>query len=669
MLEIYDPSIVEIDPYLEDDKGHTLLGRDQIMRIMTELYRNPWYYLREISRIPDPGGTAVPYKANRGNLAQAWCMIHGIDSWLCLPRQQGKTQSILALFVWIYSFGTSNAQTIFVNKDGENAKNNLRRMVEQIELLPEYLRFESFTDEDGKVIKATKNATTIRHPVNNNSIVVKPKATSYDKALSIARGLTAPLQQYDEPEFTDHIKTIVENSVPTYETAARRAAANGAMYGRAFTCTPGDLDTRAGQQSQSLLDHCAEWKERMYDWNKEDIEEYFKTAKKDCNHILYIEYSYKQLGLTEEWFEAMSAKINNPTTVRREILLQRLHGSSLSPYAQEDIDYILSVERQPIDELWIMDYYCFNIYTPLDRKIPYIIGIDCSTGTVKDNNAITILDPYTVEPVAEFECAYIGETKFEQLIIELVEHHLPRSCVVIERNSVGDGIIDHLLNSSISSRLYFDKAKDLVEDRSNDNQTYESLLKHQAKMKSFYGVYTSGASREDMFAILSRHVNEYKKKFITHNISRDLASLVRKPSGKIEAGGDEPHDDSIMSYLMCLYIYYHGNNLPLFGIIKGAKDSDLTNDGTKRPEEIDPTLVDPRIIAEVKHQEDLKHEMNFEDIMKQAMKEAQKETYKLHQHKQIENTVFDSTPDVVLDDYEFQQGTVDLTLFDELNNF
>lgn len=93
MLEICDPSLVNIDPFLSDSKGRTLLSEDQVMRIMTELYRNPWYYLREISRIPDPGGTAVMYKANRGNIAQAWCMIHGIDSWLCLPRRKAVAKS------------------------------------------------------------------------------------------------------------------------------------------------------------------------------------------------------------------------------------------------------------------------------------------------------------------------------------------------------------------------------------------------------------------------------------------------------------------------------------------------------------------------------------------------------------------------------------------------
>lgn len=256
MLEIYDYSLINVDPYAVDSNGHTTLTRDDVSRIMTECYKNPWYYLREIARIPDPGGTAVPYLANRGNIAQAWCIWKGLDSWLCLPRQQGKTQSALAMQAWMYSFGTSNSQFIFVNKDGDNAKTNLRRLSDQISFLPEYLRFESFTDDDGKTVKATKNATMIRHPVNGNQIITKGQATSYEKALSLARGLTAPVLHFDEPEFTPHIKTIVSNSVSTFETASSRAKANGAMYGRIFTCTPKSLGVNISNNIKKYLFNC-----------------------------------------------------------------------------------------------------------------------------------------------------------------------------------------------------------------------------------------------------------------------------------------------------------------------------------------------------------------------------------------------------------------------------
>ena len=353
--------------------------------------------------------------------------------------------------------------------------------------------------------------------------------------------------------------------------------------------------------------------------------------------------------------------------VRREILLQRLHGSSLSPYPQEDIEYIVETQRKPIDELWIMDYYRFDIYRKLDRKIPYLIGVDCSTGTVGDNNAITIINPYTCEPDAEFECSYIGETKYEMLLIELVTKYIPRGVLIIERNSVGDGIVDHLLNSRVRDRLYFDKAKDLVDETSRQNETIESMLQRNAKQKTFYGVYTSGSSREDMFAILSRHVNEFKEKFITQNIIRDLSRLMRKPSGKIEAG-EGFDDDSIMSYLIALYVYYHGNNLAVFGITKGAREEELNNKGLKRPDEIDPTLVDPRLIAQVKKQEEFENQMGWDEMMRQAMHQAQKDTYRLHQAGEISDTVFDHTPEAVMDQIE-DENVIDLDFFNSLNGF
>ena len=220
----------------------------------------------------------------------------------------------------------------------------------------------------------------------------------------------------------------------------------------------GDLDTKAGKCSQELLDKTAQWAERIYDMNSEEILKFFEAKGDDCNRILYIEYSYTQIGRTHEWFKEMSAGMNGDTlTIRRELLLQRLHGSSLSPYDREDMEAIIELQRKPIDEMWVNDYYKFDIYSIIDKRKAYLIGVDCSTGTNGDNNAITIVDPQSLEPVAEFECSYIGETRYEQLLISLIRDYLPRSVLCIERNSMGDGIIDHLLHSPISQNLYFDK--------------------------------------------------------------------------------------------------------------------------------------------------------------------------------------------------------------------
>lgn len=668
MLQLYDPTLVTVDPFAIDQKtGHPSLTQDQIARVVNECVRNPWYFLREISRIPDQGGTAVPYKANRGNIAQAYCILHGYDSWLELVRQKGKTQSALAIQNWAYNFGTTNSEFIFVNKDGDNAKTNLRRLTDQINLLPEYLQFKSVVDEDGVRTKARNNATMIKHPINNNSIITKPKATSYDKALSLARGLTAPILHFDEPEFTEHISTIVANSVSTYEQAASNAKKNNAMYARIFTCTPGDQDTKSAQEAQKILDRTCPWTERIYDWNEEQVDQYISSQGKECNRIFYIKYYYYQIGLTQEWLQEISAKIGDPLTVRREILLQRLHGSSLSPFDQEDIEYIVETEHKPIDELWLLDYFKFDIYQPLNKYTAYIIGVDCSTGTNGDNNAITILDPYTIEPVAEFECSFIGETKFCKLLIELISKHLPKSVLCIERNSIGDAIIDFLLNSSIRSNLYFDKARDLQEEKMKQNETIESMLQKQAKIKTYYGVYTEGKSRETMMSILARHVNEYKEKFITHNIIRDLSRLKRTASGKVQAVGDD-HDDSIMSYLIALYILYHGNNLISFGIVKGMRNEDILEKKPKSADEIDPSLVPQNLIDSVKKQEALERQRTYDDIMREAIINSQKKSYSMYQSGMINNNIFENTPETkIINDMD--TGSIDLNFFNELNGF
>lgn len=671
MLEVKDPYVVGINPYQCDDKGNTTLSKDQISRIMIEISRNMWYYLREICRIPESGasGGGVPYKANRGNIAQAWCFLHGIDSWLCLPRQQGKTISALAMQTWAYSFGTTNSQFIFINKDGDNAKENLRRVKAQIEILPQYLRFESSYDDDGKIVKATMNATRMQHPVTKNSIIIKPKATSKDSALSLARGLTAPILHFDEPEFTNKIKIIIENSVSTFQTAADNAKKNGAMYGRIFTCTPGDLDSEPGKDAQIILDATKEWDEHLYDMSIDEAQKYATAPGK--NGILYIEYQYWQIGKTREWFDSIASKINDDLTTRREILLQRLHGSSLSPYAREDIEYIISTQQMPKDELSfnLLKYYKFSVYEELDRSIPYLVGVDCSTGTVGDNNAITILNPYTVKPVAEFECSYIGETLYEKLIIELVKKVIPRAIIIIERNSVGDGIIDHLLNSSIMGNLYYDKDRDLLSNKMTENETVESMLKHNAKQKTYYGVYTSGASREDMFAILSRHVAEFKDNFVTKNIIRDICRLVKTSSGKIEAASGF-HDDSVMSYLICLYVYYHGNNLGRFGFEKGSQEITNQNQGTYRPTDVTNLNVSDEVKSVIQTQ--LEKEQNTPDdyfeLMRKAVIESQNESMKLVKAGLVHNETISNTPDYVLDEIN-DYGNSNYDIFDELNGF
>lgn len=406
-----------------------------------------------------------------------------------------------------------------------------------------------------------------------------------------------------------------------------------------------------------------------------DPEDVKKELKAD-NHsgIAYIEYSYQQIGLSQAWFEDISNQIGNKMTVRREILLQRLRGSSASPYDRDRIEQIIEMSKKPIKTIMLKKYYRLDVYEDLNRGLPYIVGVDCSSGTVSDNNAITIIHPYTLLPVAELECSFVGIPDFEDVLRELVRKHIPRAILCIERNNTGIGIIQHLLRSDIAGRIYFDKDKELAEERMKElEHESESMLKAKAKLDTYYGVWTGPQSRPIMFGILANRVQDFPGDFITQNITRDISKLVMK-GGKIQAASGW-HDDSIMSYLIGMYVYTYGNNLEAFGLNKGDfLYTEEHNKGMAREIETTDTsdlsseLQD--IIAD-RYRRERKTAMHSTDREREELMQEQNRMSALVRKGLVTNELYENsfTPQPVGDfSPEFDQQE-NFGIFDELNGW
>ena len=129
MLSLFDPFLAGIDPR---DPNLTI---EQQARILAEIVKSPWYFLREVVKVPVSGG-AVPYELHLGNLFLTWCMISNISCYLLLPRQNYKTVSACAMYLWMYGFGTTNSHMLFFNKELGDAQNNLKRVKDLQEELP-----------------------------------------------------------------------------------------------------------------------------------------------------------------------------------------------------------------------------------------------------------------------------------------------------------------------------------------------------------------------------------------------------------------------------------------------------------------------------------------------------------------------------------------------------
>lgn len=236
-LVIYDRSLIGVDPFSE------ALPLSTKLRIIVECMRNPWYWLREICRVPQDGSAIEPgggseFMIDRTSAAAWYCFINHIDHYLCKPRQTGKTHCALSEIDYGYTFGCKSSTILFANKDAENNKMNLYRLKCHRDMLPRYMQMKTTLDMVGNLVKEKNSVTTIRNPVNNNSIKLLPRANSKDSAMTCGRGATSSLMYFDEWDFIPYQVEIMNSAAFAYSRASENAAKSGSLYSRIYSSTP-----------------------------------------------------------------------------------------------------------------------------------------------------------------------------------------------------------------------------------------------------------------------------------------------------------------------------------------------------------------------------------------------------------------------------------------------
>ena len=582
MLEVKNPfsGVCDIDPFKKN------INKQEIEILMRELKQNMWFYSRTVARVRSTAGI-VPFCLHRGLAAEMWCFDNRIDSCLCEPRQTYKTTGTLtSIFSWAFQIASQNADIHFFGKEYKNTKKNLADLKDDVELLPEWLQFKKFADNDGKIKKPPRGGTeTLENKLFHNKVTIHAQPTSFTTAQGMGRGASSPLEYFDEIEHTPYFDVILANNAPAFKTASDNAKIVGQPYGRIFTTTPGNLDTREGMTTHPIIKSMIPWTEKAYDMTPEELEDYIKActesyhADESIRHdrevvrIFYIEYQYWQVRKTHKWVEEQYALSGDKMAIRREILMQRLRGATNSPIEPEDIEFLIShMQKSTTDILlnkkWRMITYPHgqNPKLLLDPNIPYLVGIDPSGGGGGDNTSITLINPHNLKIAAEFKSPYISGTELLRVLIDLVNNYTPKAVLVVERNSMGIYLIHNICESSIRDNLYWSDSLKQLEDLADESEADFELKKLSQQYKK-YGTFTSQKVRDAMFQILFDHIKECKQILDTEYLVDDLCKLVRTPTGRIQASKGE-HDDCIMSYNHAMYVYMTGDNLAFFGIIK-----------------------------------------------------------------------------------------------------
>jgi hypothetical protein len=111
-LALLQPELQGVDPYSLN------LTADQQTKIALEIEYNPWYFFREIARIPD-GNTPMMVECNRAILSVIWCFFVNIDYALILVRQCGKSTLCDILEIYLLYFYYRGRTMILLTKDSK----------------------------------------------------------------------------------------------------------------------------------------------------------------------------------------------------------------------------------------------------------------------------------------------------------------------------------------------------------------------------------------------------------------------------------------------------------------------------------------------------------------------------------------------------------------------
>lgn len=605
-LVIYDPDLIGVDP--RDPNLNTVMKR----KILRECIINFWYFIREVVRIPDQGGAVgggARYKLHRGNLALNFGFLLNWNMFVEFPRQHGKTISAVVWYLWVFNFGTTNSEMMFMNKKHDDSKMNLRRLKDIRDALPSYLQMKEMVMPDGKIKKASNNVESTTNIINNNKVTTKAGARNAALANGLGRGCTMPIHWYDEYAFILYNDVIYSAATPAFKTASMNAKNNHAPYGILITTTPGDMTTNEGIEAYNTKEAATPFNEAFYDYSLEKLEEVRNSNT--SSSFFYIRYTYQQLGSSEQYFKEMVIDLKkNWVAIRREVLLEWSKSSSNSPFRQQDLDEVERlVMKEPIQQVPLCNgLYFLNLYKPMDAtmafRYPPIMGVDVSGGYQKDSSTITIIDSRTTEVVADFNCNYISTNDLARVIYELVVKYMPNCIVNVERNGgFGASVLSTLVKSKIKKNLYFEVKDRVIEERFNGVKRAQKTVK-----KKVFGFDETRDSRQLLMEILKERMEKHKAKFISPIIFNELTTLEVKRNGRIEHA-DNAHDDQIFSYLLALYVWYEGKDLMQnFGLDKGTIYTDATDEEYFGLEETYRNIVED---IEIEDDEELKDQLNF----------------------------------------------------------
>ena len=574
-LHLTQPELQGYDPHNLTDPSIELR-----MKILYEIKVNPWYFIREIIRVPAAGGDPIRYILNRGNLALNWLFLTSTPFFLVMPRQVGKTMGIACVNSWATYFGYKNSTIGLFAKDTDLVLENVSQIKSIKEGLPSWLITKSTADTDNK--------EGLSYAALNNTyktFVARPDTISAEK---MGRGERLSIIHFDEFAFFKHNDLSYSGVISASDKAQQQVRAAGLPACNIITTTAGRLSDPAGAYAYSIKQGCIRFTEKFYDVR--DREELERLVKSSESHMVYCEFSYRQLGFSEEWLN--EKRVNRPKEkFQMDYLNIWLPGNGESFIPQSLIERMVESESEPIEfaQVGTLITRWYINKNDIDKTKNYIIGMDTSDNVGRDATTVIVVDPADLSVIMTCTCNDANYVRVINCVLELIFDLFPRCIFIPERNKNGavmiDIVISVMLNRGIDpfTRIY----NTYVQDYNEKTPAFSSIDLNDGANRKHFGFNTTSAadSREALYGrVLINMLTHMANRLYDKDLSDEIKSLTLR-NGRVDHP-EKCHDDLCIALLLCGFFAFYGKNLRMYGIPDGSVLNETAADGRK----IDPKV-------------------------------------------------------------------------------
>ena len=615
MLALYNPKLQGVNPHDPN------LTTEQKLMVAYEVKINPWYFLREVVRIPSQGTEGgVPFKLDRANLAFFWVYMNSIDLFETIPRQIGKTIAAMALTAWIIYFAGKSTNVGLFARGNSLQVENVKRLKDIRDSLPKYL-----ITKDANGIDAN-NKEGLTYTALNNQYKTYTAQSETQSALDQGRGQSLAITHWDEFAFYKMNWLSFPAAIATTDTAAAQLRETGVPVCNIITTTAGRLDEKRGKYAFKVRSECMQFTEHLYDL-KDHKALHDLLVTNSTNQMIYIEFDYKQLGKDDEWFNKV-IRNKDPDVINMDYRNRWISGTSegiIPSFLLEKINNSLIQPKHVtmIDQVRFLWYVDPEEYASTEfHKSPLIIGCDTSDNIGRDYTTILILDPSDMRVIATARSNVVNLITMAKSILRLLVE-FPNAIFIPERNKNGAVFIDLILTEMEHTpfrplrRIY-----NTVVQNFHDGKDPVDSFDIRGEGRKVFGFNTTSTTRDTLTKqTLFNTLNINHSKIYDMELIAEISGLKQK-NGRIDHGEKEDeHDDLLIAYLLACWLVLYGKNLHYYGI----ETSDLLSKMDRQGNPIAEGEKDKQIKIQRRLQE-------LEILLSNCTSEIQKKMYENEQH-------------------------------------